>query len=271
MTTRSARPAATRAGAPKPAGPKPGQRVRSSFVVVANRLPVDRIVLPDGSIKDATQTAYAQAIGFGLLQGADARVAADHLRAAIERIGHVTTGIHGVQHVLPALATHGHAEFAIELLLRNEMPSWLYMVDHGATTIWEKWDGIRPDGTMSTAEMNSFNHCALGSVGQFLFERLAGLDASTTTWTGEVAVRACYTPRLDWVRASYAAPGGLIRSGWTWRDDEVAHEMEIPGAARARLCVPVGAWFVLDGRRHDGDVLLGPGRHTVVVQGVPRS
>ena len=126
----------------------------------------------DGQVKDATQTVYAQAVGFGLLEGEAASTATGLLRDLIQRRGHLTTGIHGVQHVLPVLARHGEADLAVDLLLREEMPSWLWMGSQGGTTIWEKWDGIRPDGTLATAEMNSFNHCALGAVGAFLFEDL---------------------------------------------------------------------------------------------------
>jgi len=223
-------------------------------------------VLPDGSIKDATQTAYAQAVGFGLLDGPDARVAADRLREAIERTGHVTTGIHGVQHVLPVLHAHGHADFAVDQLLRDAMPSWLYMVGQGATTVWEKWDGIRPDGTLATAEMNSFNHCALGAVGRFLFESVGGIDATHTAWTGEVAVRPAYSRRLDWVRASYDSPVGTIASAWRWVDDVVVHELEIPGTAHALVSAPAGSELDCDGRT-GAELRLGPGRHTVTVRG----
>lgn len=239
-------------------------RDRAAAIAQAYR---DAFVLPDGSIKDATQTAYAQAVGFGLLTGADARLAAGHLRAAIERIGYVTTGIHGVQHVLPTLARNGHADLAVRLLLRDELPSWLYMVRSGATTIWEKWDGIQPDGRLSTAEMNSFNHCALGSVGQFLFEGLAGLDASATTWTGEVRVAATYTRSLEWVRAEHASPAGLIESSWRWHGDVVDHELTVPGAATARVTAPAGARLEADGVRHEGELVLGGGRHVVRVHG----
>jgi alpha-L-rhamnosidase len=224
-------------------------------------------LLPDCSFKDETQTAYAQAIGFGLLTGEEADRAAGHLRRNIERVGHLTTGIHGVQHVLSALADHGHADVAYDLLLRRSMPSWLYMVDAGATTIWEKWDGIRPDGTLSTAEMNSFNHCALGAVGRFLFERVAGLDAQDTLWTGEILVRASYTSRLDWARASYDGPGGTTTSSWRRDGDVVLHEVSIPGGVRARFEVGRGATLEVDGEPSAAPAILGPGTHMVVVTG----
>ncbi len=220
----------------------------------------------DLSFAEETQTAYAQAIGFGLLDGDDADRAAAHLRAMIERTGHLTTGIHGVEHVLPVLCAHGHADLALELLLRDQMPSWLYMVANGGTTVWEKWDGIRPDGTLATAQMNSFNHCALGAVGRFLFEGVAGLDASTTAWDGQIRVRANYTRSLDWARASYRSPGGAIVSHWRWDGDRLCHELEVPGCAVARLEVPAG-WSIRDAA--DGgerSTVVGPGRHVLVIE-----
>ncbi|MFI6164900.1 family 78 glycoside hydrolase catalytic domain [Micromonospora haikouensis] len=226
--------------------------------------------LATGDVADATQAAYAQAVGYGLLTGAEAQEAADRLRAAIERVGHVTTGIHGVEHVLPVLCAHGHADFALELLLRRQMPSWLYMVDQGATTIWEKWDGIRPDGTLATAEMNSFNHCALGAVGRFLFEHVAGIDATETTWTGEITVRAAYSAALGWARAAYDSPAGPIGSSWRWAGDVVEHELRIPATAYATVRAPAGARLVAAGQGGVGgtELRLGPGRHTVAVHGL---
>ncbi|WP_214111097.1 alpha-L-rhamnosidase [Acrocarpospora catenulata] len=215
---------------------------------------LEAFLLPDGSIKEATQTAYAQAVGYGLAQGELARELADRLRESIERIGYVTAGIHGVEHVLPVLSAYGHADFATAMLLRDRMPSWLYMVGQGATTIWEKWNAIEPDGTLATAEMNSFNHCALGAVGRHLFEGVAGIDATETTWTGEVVVRANYPRELDWVKAAYDSPAGLIRSHWKRSGEVVEHELEVPGAAYATVHLP------------DGVQRLGQGRHTLRVQ-----
>jgi alpha-L-rhamnosidase len=232
------------------------QEIRAAYLTA--------FVADDGEIRDATQTAYAQAIGFGLLTGEAAGRAADRLRAMIEATGHITTGIHGVDHVLPVLCNHGHADLALALLLRDEMPSWLYMVERGATTIWEKWNAIAPDGTLATAEMNSFNHCALGAVGRFLWEGLAGLDASRAVWDGEVTVAAQYTRSLQWVRASHDSPVGLIASHWRWEGDEVIHALEVPGCATARVEAPHG-WRIGTDDADARSIVLGPGRHSLLI------
>lgn len=228
----------------------------------------EQFVLPDGTIKEATQTAYAQAVGFGLVVDDLAHAAAKHLRTLIEQVGYVTTGIHGVQHVLPVLAAHGHRDFAASLLLRDQMPSWLYMVAQGATTVWEKWDGIRPDGGLSTAEMNSFNHCALGAVGRFLYEGIAGLDATRTAWTGEVVVDPQYATGLGWVHASYASPSGVIVSSWRRTGDVIEHTLEVPGAATAVFNPPPRSTVLLGDRAATSQepLRIGAGRHTLSVQ-----
>lgn len=237
---------------------------------------LDAFVEADGSIRNATQAAYAQALGVGIFEGAEAQVAADRLRAAIEQVGHVTTGIHGTQYVLSVLADHGHGDFANELLLRDSMPSWLYMVSKGATTIWEKWNGIAPDGTLATAEMNSFNHYALGAIGRYIFERVGGIDAADTTWSGEIVMRPNYTRSLDWVDCSYASPVGEIASSWRWDGSRVEHDVAVPGAATARFVAPVGTRVAADRDRDpDGDgaveaLTLGPGRHRLLITGASR-
>ena len=194
----------------------------------------------DGFIESDTQTVYAQAVGFGVLTGDDAWTAVGHLTRKLESVGHMTTGIHGTEHVLPVLAAHGHADLAMELLLREEMPSWLHMVANGATTIWEKWDGLASDGTLSTAEMNSFNHCALGAVGQFLFEGVGGVDMSQAVDRGVIRIRPVYDRSLNWVTVSHDSPYGPVESSWRWDGDRVVHHLTIPPLLEVTVEMPTG-------------------------------
>lgn len=221
----------------------------------------------DGTIHGETQTVYAQAVGFGLLEGQDAQRAADRLAALIESTGHLTTGIHGVQHLLPVLTAHGYADSADRLLFSDAMPGWLHMIRSGATTIWEKWDGIGADGRLSTAEMNSFNHCALGAVGQFLFESVAGLRAADTGRTGRIVVHSHYPRALQWVQARHETPVGLARSRWSRDGDLIEHQVDVPGVTAAEFSVPAGSLI----RSSSGEALgeritLQPGRHTLIVE-----
>lgn len=224
----------------------------------------------DLTVDKATQTVYAQAIGYGLVDDSEARDMASLLRSHIEKRGHVTTGIHGVEHLLGALARNGHREFATEVLLRDDMPSWLYMVGAGGTTIWEKWDGIRPDGSLSTAEMNSFNHCALGAVGIYLFEDLLGLRPGDGVWTSQVGIAASYTRDLDWVEGSYDSPVGQMRSRWEWEADQVVHAITVPRGSTGQFSTPEGfALLSIDGEQAPagapGPVEITAGEHRIIL------
>jgi alpha-L-rhamnosidase len=194
-----------------------------------------------GYIEGDTQTAYAQAVGYGILRGGDLDRAVARLAEKVAETGHVTVGIHGSEHIVPALARHGHVELAEMLLRREEMPSWKHMVSMGATTIWEKWDGILADGTMSTAEMNSFNHCALGAIGEFLFEGVAGLDARDVAMTGRLRVAPVYFDGLDWARAEHDSVAGALASSWRRVDSAVVrHEVRCAPGITVDFITPSG-------------------------------
>jgi alpha-L-rhamnosidase len=103
--------------------------------------------------------------------------AAGHLVAAIEAAGwHLTTGFVGVGYLLPVLSSFGYTDVAYRLLAQRSLPSWRYMLDHGATTIWERWDGWSGERGFQSAWMNSFNHYALGSIGEWFYRFVLGID-----------------------------------------------------------------------------------------------
>lgn len=212
-------------------------------------------VQSNGTVEGDTQTVYAQALGYELLVGDDARAAAERLIAKIEETGHLTTGIHGTEHVLPVLTRYQRPDLAYALLMRAEMPGWFHMIAQGATTIWEKWDGLASDGTLSTPEMNSFNHCALGAVGQFLFEGLGGVDFSRAGRGMYVMLSPVVDRSLDWVNVSHRGPVGTVESRWRWEGDRVIHDVVIPPLMKARFEVPQG--FQVE----TGNSELNPGSH----------
>lgn len=211
----------------------------------------------DGRLEGDTQTVYAQALGYGLLEGDIAAAAGRRLIEKLEETGHLTTGIHGTEHVLPVLARLGRADLAYRLLLREEMPSWLHMIAMGATTIWEKWDGLASDGTLSTAEMNSFNHCALGAVGQFLFEGVSGIDLSTVGQRSVIEVTPYYDRSLDWVEADHHSPLGPVASRWRWEEAGVVHQIDLPALMTGHYTPPEGFGLI------EGNSDLLPGRNVL--------
>jgi alpha-L-rhamnosidase len=128
-----------------------------------------------GRLVSNTQTAYALALSFNLLPDSMVAKAAAYLAEDVRKMGHLTTGFVGTPLLCQALSDHGYADLAFTLLMRKEYPSWLYPVTQGATTIWERWDGQKPDGSFQDKSMNSFNHYAYGAIGNWLYNYLAGI------------------------------------------------------------------------------------------------
>ena len=133
-------------------------------------------VTPAGRLVSHTQTAYCLALAFDLLPENLVQKAADYLAADVRKRGHLTTGFVGTPLLCKTLSAHGHDDLAFLLLNRKEYPSWLYPVTQGATTIWERWDGQKPDGSFQDPFMNSFNHYAYGAIGEWLYRHVAGID-----------------------------------------------------------------------------------------------
>lgn len=215
-----------------------------------------------GWIEGDTQTAYAQALGYDILRGVDRERAVARLAEKVRALGHVTVGIHGSEHIVPALARNGHADLAEMLLMREEMPSWKHMVSMGGTTVWEKWDGILADGTMSTAEMNSFNHCALGAIGEFLYEGVAGLDLRTVASTQSVRIAPIYLDSLEWAEAEHQTVAGPVATRWVREGDLVHHDVTLAPGLTAVYAAPAGYEVV------GSNSVLGSGSSRVTVRRV---
>ncbi len=125
----------------------------------------------------STQTAYVLALEFDILPESLRAQAAKRLVDNIRSYdNHLTTGFLGTPYICHVLTRFGYTDVAYDLLLQKSYPSWLYPVTMGATTIWERWDGIKPDGTFQTPDMNSFNHYAYGAIGDWMYRIIAGID-----------------------------------------------------------------------------------------------
>ena len=194
-----------------------------------------------------TQTEMVLAVHFGLAE--DLQKTADQLAEKVRAAGvQLQTGFVGTPYILHVLSGYGHADLAWELLLRREYPSWLYPITKGATTIWEHWDGIMPDGGFWSRDMNSFNHYAYGSVADWIYGVAAGIQVCEDK-PGYERIRIAPQPseRLDWLEASIETRRGLVSSKWTktetgWRFDvttPVETEIILPGKT---LTVPAGSY-----------------------------
>ncbi len=208
-------------------------------------------VRSDGKIESDTQTAYLMALKFGLLDGSRIRQAARHLVADIRRKdGHMATGFIGTALVLSVLRDSGNLDLAYKLLENTTFPSWGYSVVHGATTIWERWNGWTKERGPGDVGMNSYSHYAYGAVVEWMFDTIAGIDHGSL---GFRQFRLCPRPggSLTRAEATFHSPYGLIRSAWRRRGRRMRYEVTIPANTRASVILPVEDLrsVTLDGRR----------------------
>jgi alpha-L-rhamnosidase len=198
----------------------------------------DAFVSPDGRTPGDTQTGYVLGLRFGLLEEAQRALAMGHLVRRIgECGGHLATGFIGVGELLPALTDAGHVELAYSLLLNETYPSWGYSIAHGATTIWERWDGWTEENGFQTPEMNSFNHYSLGSVGAWLFDTVGGIGLHPAA---PGFSRSVIHPRpgggLTWAKTSTITPYGRLACNWRIENNKVLLvDIEVPAGTVADL------------------------------------
>ncbi len=210
----------------------------------------DAYVANDGRILGDTQTAYLLPLHFGLLPDDLQSKAVDHLVANIRSRGNrLTTGFVSVAYLCPVLTAHGHADVAYDLLFQDQFPSWLYPIHHGATTIWERWDGWTEDKGFQDIGMNSFNHYSLGSVGEWLYRTVAGIDTDPEAPGFErVRIAPVLDERLGWAEGRYHSIRGPITSRWERIDRVLRMLVEIPSNTIADVTIPnAGGEMVREG------------------------
>ena len=210
-----------------------------------------------GRLTVETQTSYLLALAFELLPFEERQAAATRLVELIrDNDSHLSTGFIGISFLNPILTLNGHADVAYRLLLQETYPSWLYPVKHGATTIWERWNGWTHADGFFNPHMNSFNHYSLGSVGEWLFRHVAGieLDPEVSGFQSFV-LKPCIGAGLDYARATYRTMHGEILSDWKLAGDRLTWEVTVPPNTSASIFIPsepgteVGSdGLALDGR-----------------------
>jgi alpha-L-rhamnosidase len=188
-----------------------------------------------GRLKGGTQTAYALALEFDLV--ADPRSAARHLVEDIERRGGLSTGFVGVAHLLPALTRAGRVDVAYRLATSESFPSWGFSIKHGATSIWERWDGWHPERGFQDPGMNSFNHYAFGSVGQWMVSTILGIEPLEQGF-GRISIAPVPGGGLTWAEGEYRSAHGPIRVRWEIRGGEFALDVTIPPNTTAEVRLP---------------------------------
>lgn len=233
------------------------RRIRAAFVAA--------YVHSDGRILSDTQTVYLLALDFGVVAGEQRDAAARHLIDRIDAAGgHLQTGFLGVKHLCPVLSDIGAAERAVDLLLKDDYPSWGFSIRHGATTIWERWDGWTPETGFQSAAMNSFNHYAYGAVGEWIWSRIAGIDwDEAAPGFRVVRMRPLFDRRIGRCTASYQAPTGTITSAWRFDGDVVRWTFSVPPGCRAHVQPQVIGCDAAPAQT------FGPGEHELTVAAPP--
>ncbi|MDP9736802.1 family 78 glycoside hydrolase catalytic domain [Curtobacterium sp. 260] len=215
----------------------------------------DRFVTRRGFLTSETQAAYALAIVFDLLDDGQTAAAGARLSDLVRGTDFtVGTGFLGTPVLLEALSRTGHHDVAVRLLLGTRSPSWLHPVLQGATTIWERWDSLLPDGTVNPGEMTSFNHYAFGAVATWMHERLGGLRHRDPGWRTATVTVPHWSP-LDHVRTAHDSVAGPWSVAWRRRPDgSIALDLTVPDGARA---------VIRDGER---ETVVGVGRHALLFE-----
>src|SRR5699024_4744389 len=207
------------------------ERIRAAFL--------EHYVGPDGRILSDCATVYALAIHFRVLQGEAAQVAGDRLAEVVREAGHrISTGFAGTPFVTWALTATGHVDDAYALLLQTECPSWLYPVTMGATTIWERWDSMLPDGTINPGAMTSFNHYALGAVADWLHRVVGGIRAAAPGHA-EIEFRPVPGPGLSWAETTLETRYGTAECRWEIADGRLTVRVVVPDVP-ATVVLPDG-------------------------------
>lgn len=197
-------------------------------------------VTAGGRVKGDTQTAYVLALSMDLLTEGDRGPAADRLVALIEAKGwHLSTGFLGTPRLLPVLTDTGHTDVAYRLLTQRTFPSWGYQIDRGATTMWERWDSIRPDGSFQDAGMNSFNHYAYGSVGEWMYANIAGIAPGSPGFR-KVVVRPRPGGGVTQAEGRFDSLYGPVTTRWKTDADGFALRVVLPANTTAEVWIPGG-------------------------------
>jgi alpha-L-rhamnosidase len=200
-------------------------------------------VTANGRLAANTQTAYVLALMFDLLPEQLRNEAARRLAEDVRRRGyHLTTGFVGTPYLCHVLSRYGYLDVAYALLEQETYPSWLYPVTQGATTIWERWDGIRPDGTFQDAGMNSFNHYAYGAIGDWLYRVVAGMEVDPAApGYKRILIRPQPGGQLKEARASLDSMYGRIESGWRLENGRFDLMVTIPANSEGMIYLPASS------------------------------
>jgi alpha-L-rhamnosidase len=198
---------------------------------------------PSGRLVSGTQTAYVLALQFDMLPDSLREQAARRLAENIKSYGnHLTTGFLGTPYLCHVLTRYGYNDLAYSLLLQETYPSWLYPVKMGATTIWERWDGIKQDSSFETPSMNSYNHYSYGAIGDWMYRKMVGID-TYEDGPGYKHIRIQPHPgdKIDHASARLETYYGTVSNAWKRENGTLKMDLEIPVNTKATVYLPAGS------------------------------
>jgi alpha-L-rhamnosidase len=208
------------------------KRIKDAFI--------KEYVTPSGRMVSNTQTAYVLALNFDLLPESLRAQAAKRLADNVKEYNnHLTTGFIGTPYLCHVLSRFGYTDVAYKLLMQDTYPSWLYPVKMGATTIWERWDGIKPDGTFENIKMNSFNHYAYGAIGDWMYRVAAGINQDTLVpGYKQIVIAPKPGGGLTSTTAELETVYGKVSSSWKLDGKTFNLDVVIPANTTARIVLP---------------------------------
>ncbi|WP_324756501.1 family 78 glycoside hydrolase catalytic domain [Sphingobacterium thalpophilum] len=201
---------------------------------------IKEYMTPSGRLVSSTQTAYVLALQFDMLPETLRQACADRLVANIRDYGtHLTTGFLGTPYLCHVLSRFGHDQVAYDLLMQESYPSWLYPVKMGATTIWERWDGIKPDGSFQTPDMNSYNHYAYGAIGDWMYRTIGGINSRADA-PGYKSMVIAPRPggKLTSATTELETAYGTVKTSWIMENATLKLHVTIPPNTRASIVLP---------------------------------
>jgi len=205
-------------------------------------------VTPNGLVSSDTQTAYVLSLQFDMLPEGLRQQAADRLAKNVKQYNHLTTGFLGTPYICHVLSRFGYADVAYSLLLNEKYPSWLYPVKMGATTIWERWNGIHPDGTLEVPSMNSFNHYSYGAIGDWMYRSVVGIDTKADApGYKQIVIKPTIGGNLTYANADYETMYGKASSHWKLDGGKLLMDVEIPANTTATVYIPTSYGDVSEG------------------------
>jgi alpha-L-rhamnosidase len=210
------------------------QKIKQSFR--------NKFLNADGSLIQLTQTSTVLSIHFELLDADEAEKVISFLIEDItEKNYHITTGFLGLSFLMQVLSSMERNDIAWKVLTNNEFPGWLFMIDNGATTLWERWDSFHPEKGFYDPTMNSFNHCSLGCVGEWFFTGIAGINAIEPGFR-KFMIKPFIHEELTYAEASFKTIYGVIKSEWKKDKENLIMKIQVPFNTTAVIVIPFNVY-----------------------------